>query len=114
MVSLLHQTPGQEPQIITDNIFSEIDYSRTRLNLGTSGRIVLAADQGRVLWVGGNAEAGESTLNLTDLAAGDTQTLLTEQRGELSPNVFAANQMFRAAYLADPVRIVPDVETLRQ
>jgi hypothetical protein len=98
VISLVRMTPGQEPQTVTDQIFSETDLSRRRLNLGSTGRFALSTDQQRVLWVGGNAEASTSIINVTDMATGVTQTILVEERGELSPDVFAANQMFRNVF----------------
>jgi hypothetical protein len=103
VVSLVRKAPDGEPQVVTDNIFSEVDLSRRRLNLGNTGVISLSDDQQRVLWTGGTAEGGESTINLTDLATGDTQTLLTETRGEgVSPEAFGANAMYRAVYWIAP------------
>ena len=106
LARLPHQRNAQyypeTPETIAEGVSAEISYSLRTQFQGFSARYALSPDQRYVVWVGGSADMGETSVNLTDLATGETVTLLAEEHGDLDVYAFNANQLFRRVYWATP------------
>jgi hypothetical protein len=96
VIALESVIPGEDRQIISEDIYPGVDINLGFLRGNSGRRYAVSPDQQYVAWISGSLESMKTTLNVTHVPSGDTIPILDW----LAPdrNAFLATEAFNAVF----------------
>lgn len=96
VVALESVIPGEDPQVITDDIYPGVDINLGFLRANSGRRYAVSPDQQYVAWISGSLASNNTKLNVTHIDSGDTITILEWQAA--NSNSFLATEALNAVF----------------
>jgi hypothetical protein len=95
-VDMIYISPEGESRVLIDSVDFGISNTYQTFFANTGPRMSVTSDERYVAWLGGGFDLGLSTLNITDLATGQTIELAREERTAGNSSTFHLEDAFTA------------------
>lgn len=88
--------PGEERQVITEDVYATPDVNLGFLRGSAGRRYAVSPDQQYVAWISGSLETSTTRINVTHIASGETITVLEWSASD--QNTFLATEALNAIF----------------